>query len=105
MKQLLYGFLLVLGSALNAAAQTDQAVKLTGQIVCSQCWFEADRTQVAYGTPADLDCAKNCAAKGVPASLAVKNANSGGWTLYALEDGQFKKPGKDWLQFMARQAE
>jgi thiol-disulfide isomerase/thioredoxin len=105
MKQLLYGFLLALGGVLNVAAQTNQDVKLTGQIVCSQCWFEADRAQVAYGTPADLDCAKTCAAKGIPASLAVKNASSEGWTLYALEDGSSKKPGKDWLPFMAKQAE
>ena len=76
MKQLLYGFLLALGGILNVAAQTNQDVKLTGQIVCSQCWFEADRAQVAYGTPADLDCAKTCAAKSIPASLAVKNANA-----------------------------
>ena len=28
--------------------------EFVGQIVCSQCWFEADRNQVVYGTPADL---------------------------------------------------
>jgi thiol-disulfide isomerase/thioredoxin len=105
MKLLLCAFFLVLGSVLTVAAQATQAVKLTGQIVCSQCWSEADRTQVAYGTQADLDCAKTCAAKGIPPALAVKNANGAGWTLYTLEDGQFKKPGKDWLQFMAKQAE
>jgi thiol-disulfide isomerase/thioredoxin len=91
-------FCLVLG--LSAFAQE---TTLRGQIVCSQCWFEADRAKVAYGTPADLDCAKECAAKGIPASLAVNTGAA--WTLYLLEDGAFKKPGKDWLALMAQRAE
>lgn len=77
--------------------------KLTGQVVCSVCWTEADRAKVAYGTQADLDCAKECAAKGIGASLAVKSAKD--WTLYELESGAFKKPGQDWLAFMAQQVE
>ncbi len=77
--------------------------KLTGQVVCTVCWTEADRSKVAYGTPADMDCAKECAAKGIGASLAVKGEKD--WTLYELESGAFKKPGKDWLAFMAQQVE
>ena len=91
--------LLCLFFSLPAFAQT----KLTGQVVCSNCWSEADRSKVAYGTQADLDCAKTCAAKGIGASLAVKGEKD--WTLYELEPGAFKKPGKDWLAFMAQQVE
>lgn len=86
-------------------AQAQAQTKFTGQIVCSDCWSEADRNQVAYGTPADLDCAKSCAAKGIPAALAVKNAEGNGWTLHLLEDGTFNKGGKNWLSFMAKQVE
>jgi thiol-disulfide isomerase/thioredoxin len=60
------------------------ASSFTGQVVCSACWFEADRAKVAYGTEADLDCAKKCAGEGIGQSLAVKDA-AGAYTLYALE--------------------
>ncbi len=100
LKQLLTVCLLALFIT-QAQAQT----KLTGQIVCSDCWSEADRNQVAYGTPADLDCAKSCAAKGIPAALAVKNADGKSWTLHLLEDGTFDKGGKNWLGLMAKQVE
>ena len=89
--------------SLNSHAQ--ESTKLTGQIVCSNCWGEADRTQVAYGTQADLDCAKTCAAKGLPAALAVKNADGKSWTLHLLEDGAFDKGAKNWLALMAKQVE
>ena len=91
--------LLCLAFAFPAFAQT----KLTGQVVCTVCWTEADRTKVAYGTQADLDCAKTCAEKGITATLAVKDGVA--WRLYELEDGVYKKPGKDWLYVMAQQVE
>ena len=28
--------------------------EVVGQVVCSQCWFEADRNEVAYGTASDI---------------------------------------------------
>lgn len=46
-------------------------VTLRGQVVCSNCWSEADRKTTAYGTPADLKCARLCAKDAVPAALAV----------------------------------
>ncbi len=90
--------------AVTGAAQTRQ-ITLQGQVVCSDCWFEKDRTKIAYGDQADLDCAKECAAKNIPAALAVKNADGKSWTLYSLENGSFKKPEKDFLKFMAQEAE
>ena len=96
---ILVTILLALAFTIPVVAQT----KLTGQIVCTVCWTEADRTKVAYGTQADLDCAKDCAAKGITATLAVKDGAA--WKLYELEDGAYKKPGKDWLYVMAQQVE
>ena len=95
----LVAILLCLAFTIPVFAQT----KLTGQIVCTVCWTEADRTKVAYGTQADLDCAKTCAEKGITATLAVKDGAA--WKLYELEDGAYKKPGKDWLYVMAQQVE
>ncbi|HJR07891.1 MAG TPA: TlpA disulfide reductase family protein [Pyrinomonadaceae bacterium] len=80
------------------------ALKLEGQIVCSQCWFEADdRTKTPYGTAADLKCAADCAAKGIDAALAVREGNN--FTLYLLEDGRFDKGAKDWLAYMGKRVE
>ncbi|HJQ98045.1 MAG TPA: TlpA disulfide reductase family protein [Candidatus Polarisedimenticolaceae bacterium] len=62
------------------------AATLTGQVVCSNCWFEADRAKVAYGTDDDLACAKRCADKGIGQSLAVREAG-GTYKLVALEAG------------------
>lgn len=104
MKKLLLISLGCLLLAITGLAQT-KPVKLQGQIVCSQCWFEQDRTKTDYGDQADLDCAKECAEKNIPAALAVKNADGKSWTLYRLENGSFKKPEKDFLKFMAKEAE
>jgi len=91
----------------SATAQTNKtgSVKLEGQIVCSVCWFEADRTKTPFGTAADLECEIDCAAKNIPAALAVKNAAGDGVTLYILEDGKFRKKEKNWLAYMASHAE
>jgi thiol-disulfide isomerase/thioredoxin len=62
------------------------ASSFTGQVVCSGCWSEADRTKVAYGTAADLECAKKCAEEGIGQSLAVRDP-AGTFTLYELEAG------------------
>lgn len=104
MKSLLLVSITFLLLTITGLAQT-KPVKLQGQIVCSQCWFEQDRTKINYGDQADLDCAKDCAAKNIPAALAVKNADGKSWTLYSLENGAFKKPEKDFLKFMAKEAE
>ena len=81
------------------------AVTLKGQIVCSTCWFEADRKTVAYGTEADKKCAVRCAKGDVPGALAV--TENGVTKLYILEDGKaaLKADGKDWSQYTGVQAE
>ena len=62
------------------------AATLTGQVVCSGCWHEADRTKIAYGTDDDLACAKRCAAKGIGQALAVRETD-GTTKLYPLAAG------------------
>ncbi|HEV7903753.1 MAG TPA: TlpA disulfide reductase family protein [Pyrinomonadaceae bacterium] len=90
----------------EVAAAGNGAVKLEGQIVCSQCWFEAeDRTKTPYGTAADIKCAADCAAKGIDAALAVREGAANNFALYLLEDGRFDKGAKDWLAFMGKRVE
>ncbi|HEY9283261.1 MAG TPA: TlpA disulfide reductase family protein [Pyrinomonadaceae bacterium] len=94
---------LLLCAPLAAAAQP-QPVKLTGQVVCSDCWFEAkDRVKTPYGTASDLKCAADCAAKNIPAALAVREG--GGFTLYELEDGGYRREGRGWLAVMSSMVE
>jgi hypothetical protein len=87
------------------AKQAAATLILKGQIVCSSCWFEADRKTVAYGTDADKTCAIRCAKSDVPGALAV--TENGEMRLYILEDGKLalKKDGKDWTEYTGLQAE
>jgi len=90
--------------AANVAAQGG-AVKLEGTVVCcAECWARADRTKVAYGTPADLESAKDCVAEGDPTLLAVMDAG-GATVFYVLEEGRFRKPGKNWLPLVGSRVE
>jgi len=66
------------------AASALLASTLTGQVVCSGCWHEADRAKVSYGTDDDLACAKRCAKKGIGQALAVREPD-GTYRLVALE--------------------
>ncbi len=75
-------------------------VTLEGQLVCSECWFEADRKTTAYGTPADIQCATDCAVKGVPPAVAVKQGDE--FKLYLIEAGQFKQNSEQWLSYLGR---
>lgn len=89
-------------STISAFAQTE---KLTGQVVCSVCWFEEnDRNKHPYGNAADLDCAADCSEKGKGQSLAVKN-EKGEFVLYELEKGTFKLKAKDFLEFVPKTVE
>lgn len=74
-----------------------------GQVVCSNCWDEADRKTTAYGTPADLKCAARCEKDKVPAALAVEDKT--GLKLYVLEDGAFKREGQGWLKYIGKRVE
>ncbi|MBX3279074.1 MAG: TlpA family protein disulfide reductase [Acidobacteria bacterium] len=104
MKTVLSTLLLLLAAASHTAAQTTPA-KLDGQIVCClDCWNRADRKTVAYGTPADLAKAAECIGNGDPTLIAV--AGKDGTTIfYQLEDGKYKKPGKNWLDLVGSRVE
>jgi thiol-disulfide isomerase/thioredoxin len=100
MKRLLLLTLLLIFLAGGALAQTG-ASKLEGTVVCcAECWAEADRTKIEYGTAEDLLKAQSCVANGDPTLLAVREGDK--FTLYQLEQGQFRLPGKNWLEFVGR---
>ena len=86
--------------AVAAERKGPSTVTLEGQVVCSSCWFEADRKVTPYGLEADLTCAAECAKDGKAQAIAVKGKE--GITLYLLEPGKLKRNRKDWLDFIAR---
>lgn len=99
MKRLITGLMLCLTLAAQVAAQG--TVKLEGQVVCcAECWAEADRTKVEFGTAEDLLKAQSCVANGDPTLLAVRDGDK--FTLYQLEQGKYRLPGKNWLEFIGR---
>jgi thiol-disulfide isomerase/thioredoxin len=86
--------------AASASAQGG-AVRLEGQVVCcAECWAEADRTKVEYGTAEDLLKAQTCVANGDPTLIAVREGDK--FKLYQLEQGKYRLPGKNWLEFVGR---
>src|SRR5918911_2791573 len=75
--------------------------KLEGQVVCcAECWAEADRNKVEYGTAENLLKAKSCVEGGDPTLLAVREGD--GFKLYQLATGKFRLPGKNWLDFVGK---
>jgi thiol-disulfide isomerase/thioredoxin len=107
MKRILLSLMLIVAAFSAAVAQNANAgaVKLEGQVVCCEdCWAEADRKTTPYGTREDLDKAVQCVASGDPTLLAVANSE-GGFTLYQLELGKFKRPGKNWLEYIGKRIE
>jgi thiol-disulfide isomerase/thioredoxin len=97
--KLFLSLLLFLMFGLTAAAQS--AVTLEGQVVCcADCWAEADRMKVEYGTAENLLKAKSCVEGGDPTLLAVREG--GKFTLYRLEQGKFKLTGKNWLVYVGK---
>jgi thiol-disulfide isomerase/thioredoxin len=103
MRRLIFIVLLILTAYSVVAAQNQTGtINLEGQIVCCRdCWAKADRRTVPYGTGADLAQAEQCIAKGDPTLLAVMNAE-GATTFYQLEEGKFKRPGKNWLALVGK---
>jgi len=88
-------------AALPAAAPRKAAATvLEGQVVCSLCWFEADRAVTPYGGAADLECADRCAKAGKLQALAV--AEGKGVILYLLGPGRLKRSRGDWLDVIAK---
>lgn len=93
-------FLFVIFPA-SLAAQKTGVVKLEGQVVCCEdCWAEADRTKVEFGTAEDLLKAKSCVEGGDPTLLAVREGDK--FTLYQLEQGKFKLKEKNWLGYVGK---
>lgn len=84
-----------------AASAQNSIVKFEGQVVCcADCFAEADRTKIEYGTAEDLLKAKSCVEGGDPTLLAVRARDK--FTLYQLEPGKYKLPGKNWLEFVGK---
>jgi thiol-disulfide isomerase/thioredoxin len=97
MKRIVAG--LIVWTAVATAMNAWAAQILEGQIVCcADCWAEADRAKVEYGTSEDLAKAAACVAGGDPTLLAVRAGS--GFELYRLEQGRFEPPGKDWLELV-----
>ncbi|HEX5706155.1 MAG TPA: TlpA disulfide reductase family protein [Pyrinomonadaceae bacterium] len=101
--------LLFVCGAARAQSQSGGASKtaagaqvIAGQVVCcAECWAEADRRTVPYGTAADLEKAKSCVAGGDPTLLAVMDA-TGATKFYELVRGKFKPEGSNWLAFVGK---
>jgi len=99
--KLLITLTLVISSFAAPAHAQDTRTKLEGQVVCcAECWAEADRTKVEYGTAKDLLKAKSCVEGGDPTLLAVREDDK--FKLYQLATGKFRLPGKNWLEFVGK---
>ncbi|MBA3242979.1 MAG: TlpA family protein disulfide reductase [Acidobacteria bacterium] len=93
--------LFLLASFATAANAQAGAVRLEGQVVCcADCWTRADRTKVEYGTAEDLLKAQSCVANGDPTLIAVREGE--GFAFYQLEQGKFRLPGQNWLEFVGQ---
>lgn len=99
MKILLF-LALIFIPVLSAPAQ-NAPVNLEGQVICcADCWAEADGAKVEYGTAEDLLKAKSCVEGGDSTLLAVREGEN--FMLYQLEQGKYKLPGKNWLEFVGK---
>src|SRR5687767_10026949 len=87
--------------SVSAQETTAKSIKLEGQFVCSVCWLEADRKTTAYGTAADMDCARECAENNIPPAIAVRENDD--YRLVLVEEGKLKKPPETWLQYIGKQ--
>lgn len=94
-------FAVVLCVTIVAPAFAQSVVTLEGQVVCcADCWAEADRTKVEFGTAEDLLKAKSCVEGGDPTLLAVREGDR--FALYQLAPRKFRLPGKNWLDFVGK---
>lgn len=99
MRALVIGVFLYL-SVFSVIAQS-AVVRLEGQVICcAECWAEADRNKVEYGTAENLLKAKSCVEGGDPTLLAVREADK--FKLYQLATAKFRLPGKNWLEFVGK---
>lgn len=99
MTRLILLFVFMLGCAGPLVAQMDG--RFEGQVVCcAECWAEADRNKVEYGTAENLLKAKSCVEGGDPTLLAVRELDK--FRLYELVPRRFRLPGKNWLEFIGK---
>lgn len=99
MRMLFLALVVCLISTCPIVAQNNAT--LEGQVVCcADCWAEADRNKVEYGTAENLLKAKSCVEGGDPTLLAVREGDK--FTLYQLEPAKFRLPGKNWLEFIGK---
>ena len=99
--KIIIAFAIVIASLAVPAHAQDTRTKLEGQVVCcAECWAEADRKNVEFGTPKDLLKAKSCVEGGDPTLLAVRDGDE--FKLYQLATGKFRLPGKNWLEFVGQ---
>jgi peroxiredoxin len=99
-KKTIFG-IIYLSLLLFASSAFGQTVRMEGQVVCcAECWAEADRTKVQFGTAEDLLKSQSCVANGDPTLLAVREGDK--FTLYQLEQAKFRLPGKNWLEFIGK---
>src|SRR5262245_29498183 len=93
--------------AVATTGQTQDAkrgtVTITGQLVCSVCWSEADRKTTPFGSPEDISCALDCAEKGIASALAVKEGED--YKLYLVDQTQLKDRRPEWLNHFGQQVE
>lgn len=88
--------------ALLGAGAFAADTRLEGQVVCCEdCWNQADRSKVAFGTTADLAKSAGCVANGDPTLLAVRE--NGKFVMYQLEPGRFRLTGPNWLEYVGDQ--
>jgi peroxiredoxin len=100
MRRLFAASIVVLLVSISLQAQSAGS-KLEGQVVCcAECWAEADRTRVEFGTAENLLKAKSCVEGGDPTLLAVREGE--GFKLYELALGKFRLPGKNWMEFVGK---
>lgn len=100
MRRLFASLIVVLLAFISLQAQSASS-KLEGQVVCcAECWAEADRNKVEFGTAENLLKAKSCVEGGDPTLLAVREGD--GFKLYELALGKFRLPGKNWLEFVGK---
>jgi thiol-disulfide isomerase/thioredoxin len=69
-------------------------------VCCADCWAEADRTKVEFGTAEDLSKAKACTDNGDPTLLAVRVGDK--FTMYELVEGKFKHGEKNWYSYVGK---
>jgi thiol-disulfide isomerase/thioredoxin len=99
--KLLLPFTILFACVFFPVRAQNTTTKLEGQAVCcAECWAEADRTKVEFGTADDLLKAKSCVEGGDPTLLAVREGDD--FKLYQLATGKFRLPGKNWLDFVGK---